>query len=222
VFDFFVFLPNALFSPSSLFFPHPVQSFDFISGVLHIVFTDSRPLPIMFASQLVRPLLAWLALTTITAAADSDSTLASTTSSASAATHTIKVGHKSDPHQFSPADITANVSDLIVFEFYPTNHSVVKADYLAPCVPASEGLFASGAFEDFNLENGQVIGPVCGIMPFIKAIQRVNILIIVTQPPTWSIRVNNTDVCTPCRNTPNTLIMANNGSLSPFSSIAPR
>ncbi|KAJ5542822.1 Cupredoxin [Penicillium sp. DV-2018c] len=125
----------------------------------------------MFASQLVRPLLVWLALASITTAADPVSTPASRTSSASATTHTVKVGYKSDPHQFSPAEIKADPGDLVVFEFYPTNHSVVKADYLAPCVPASEGLFSSVAFEDFNLENGQIVGP----------------------PPTWSLRINDTD-----------------------------
>ncbi|KAJ5787622.1 Cupredoxin [Penicillium paradoxum] len=136
----------------------------------------------MLASQLVRPLLAWLALATITAAQDSDlpsptgsvsdsSSTPTATSSSGPATHTIKVGHKSDPHQFSPTDIKANAGDLVVFEFYPTNHSVVKADYLSPCVPAEEGLFNSEAFEDFNQENGQIIGP----------------------PPTWSLRINNTE-----------------------------
>lgn len=123
----------------------------------------------MLVSQLARPLLAWLALATVTAAESESGSTASVTvsdsastatSTAGAATHTIKVGHKSDPHQFSPTDITANAGDLVIFEFYPTNHSVVKADYLSPCVPADEKGFWSGAFEDFNEENGQLVGPV--------------------------------------------------------------
>ncbi|KAJ5143318.1 Cupredoxin [Penicillium bovifimosum] len=160
------------FSRRHPIFPsHPVQSFDFIGGISHKL-TDSQPLRIMFASQLVRPLLAWLALASITAAASSIPSPPSRTSSASAATHTVKVGYKSDPHQFSPAEVKANVGDIILFEFYPTNHSVVKADYLAPCVPASDGLFASGAFEEFYLDDdGQAVGP----------------------PPTWSIKINDTE-----------------------------
>ena len=59
-----------------------------------------------------------------------------------------------------PHSISANVGDLIVFEFYPANHSVVKADYLAPCVPASEGLFYSGAFNTFDENNGNIVGLV--------------------------------------------------------------
>ncbi|CAI7650889.1 unnamed protein product [Penicillium glandicola] len=143
----------------------------------------------MFVSQLVRP-LAWLALATMILAADSSSTANSTatattttsgagssstststtSSSTGIATHTIQVGPKSSPHQYVPPNITANVGDIVVFEFYPTNHSVVKADYLAPCVPASGEIFYSGAFETFNLEDGQLVGAA----------------------PTWSVRINDT------------------------------
>lgn len=83
------------------------------------------------------------------------------TASTGGATHTVKVGPKEDPHQYVPHNITADVGDVVVFEFYPTNHSVVKADYMAPCVPASGEVFYSGAFDDFNENNGQLVGPVC-------------------------------------------------------------
>lgn len=86
-----------------------------------------------------------------------------TTSSTTAiATHTIQVGPKRAPHRYVPHNITANVGDIVVFEFYPANHSVVKADYLAPCVPASEGLFYSGAFNTFDRDNGNLVGSVSG------------------------------------------------------------
>jgi plastocyanin len=113
----------------------------------------------MFVSQLAWP-LAWLALATMTVAAGSSTATSTTSSSTGISTHTIQVGPKSDPHQFVPTDITAKVGDIVVFEFYPTNHSVVKADYLAPCVPASEDVYYSGAFESFNEHNGQLVGPV--------------------------------------------------------------
>ncbi|KAI9039290.1 cupredoxin domain-containing protein [Aspergillus affinis] len=93
-----------------------------------------------------------------------------TSSTTGTATHTVKVGSKEDPHQYSPHNITANVGDVIIFEFYPRNHSVVRADYLAPCVPASKDVFWSGEFNKFNENNGQLIGP----------------------PPTWSLVVNDT------------------------------
>ena len=113
----------------------------------------------MFVSQLAWP-LAWLALATMTVAAGSSTATSTTSSSTGVSTHTIQVGPKSNPHQFVPTDITAKVGDIVVFEFYPTNHSVVKADYLAPCVPASENVYYSGAFENFNEHNGQLVGPV--------------------------------------------------------------
>lgn len=73
------------------------------------------------------------------------------------AIHTIQVGPKTNPHAYVPNSITAAVGDIIVFEFWPTNHSVVKADYLAPCVPASEDLFYSGPFTTFHEENDQLV-----------------------------------------------------------------
>ena len=90
------------------------------------------------------------------------SATATQTSSKGAATHTIQVGPRSDPHQYVPSSVNASVGDVIVFEFYPRNHSVVRADYDAPCVPAqtSGPVFYSGHFNKFNEENGQVIGPV--------------------------------------------------------------
>lgn len=81
------------------------------------------------------------------------------------ATHTIKVGPKVDPHQYVPPSVKADVGDVILFEFYPRNHSVVQADYLAPCVPGTGDIFYSGVFNDFEEEDGALVGNVsitCG------------------------------------------------------------
>ncbi|KAE8139071.1 hypothetical protein BDV38DRAFT_270250 [Aspergillus pseudotamarii] len=88
-----------------------------------------------------------------------------TETSKGAATHTIQVGPRSDPHQYVPSSVNASVGDVIVFEFYPRNHSVVRADYDAPCVPAqtSGPVFYSGHFNKFNEENGQMIGPTANM-----------------------------------------------------------
>lgn len=83
-----------------------------------------------------------------------------TTTSTGITTHTIQVGPKVSPHAYVPHNITANPGDILVFEFYPTNHSVAKADYLAPCVPASSGEFWSGEFNTFTEEDGDLVGPV--------------------------------------------------------------
>ncbi|KAF9892701.1 hypothetical protein FE257_001103 [Aspergillus nanangensis] len=105
-----------------------------------------------------------------TTASSSPIMAASVTSSAPAATHTIKVGSKDDPHQYSPHNITAAVGDIVEFQFYPRNHSVVKADYGAPCVPAANNVFYSGSFNNFVEQNGQLMGP----------------------PPKWYLIVNDT------------------------------
>ena len=83
-------------------------------------------------------------------------TTPSSTSNNPPATHTVQVGAKQNPHQYSPHTINATVGDVILFEFYPTNHSVVKADYLAPCVPAEKNVFYSGPFNDFSGNDGSV------------------------------------------------------------------
>jgi plastocyanin len=138
--------------------------------VLHILLSLVAG-KMLFERRLVKPLIALLQ-GTLAAAADTESISATSTSAGSTsagtptssstgiATHTFQVGPKSDPHQYVPTEITANVGDIVVFEFYPTNHSVVKADYLAPCVPASGNIFYSGAFDTFNENDGQLVGPV--------------------------------------------------------------
>ncbi|RDH23337.1 hypothetical protein M747DRAFT_339026 [Aspergillus niger ATCC 13496] len=132
---------------------------------------------ILMAAHLL-VLVAMLLATTASAQSHSSTTGISTTSTTRAittstaiATHTVQVGSKADPHQYSPHNVSAAVGDIIVFEFYPRNHSVVKADYLAPCVPASGEIFYSGIFNSFNEEDGQLVGP----------------------PPTWSLVVNDTE-----------------------------
>ncbi|GFF36612.1 hypothetical protein IFM51744_03182 [Aspergillus udagawae] len=93
-------------------------------------------------------------------------------STAPHSTHTVKVGPKENPHQYLPHSITAAVGDVIVFEFYPRNHSVVKADFMASCVPAADEIFYSGQVNTFNENSdGQLEG----------------------EPPTWSLVVNDTE-----------------------------
>jgi plastocyanin len=114
---------------------------------------------------------------------------ASTTTSTGVATHTVQVGPKTNPHQYVPHSITANVGDTIIFEFYPTNHSVVKADYEAPCVPASGNVFWSGMFNTFDQEDGQLVGSVSTQLSSV--VQSTNRS---SKPPTWSLVVNDTKV----------------------------
>lgn len=130
----------------------------------------------LFARQVLRPLLASIALATLGSAADSSygssatatasssittTFSTSTTTSTGSATHTVQVGPDSSPHAYVPHSITANPGDVVVFEFYPTNHSVVQADYGSPCrYPSSGAYFYSGIFNSFNEKDGQLVGPV--------------------------------------------------------------
>ncbi|PTU21876.1 hypothetical protein P175DRAFT_0405875, partial [Aspergillus ochraceoroseus IBT 24754] len=93
------------------------------------------------------------------------------TSTAASATHTIQVGPRESPHQYVPHSISANVGDVVVFQFYPRNHSVVQADYNAPCIPANGDYFFSGIFDTFDEVNGQLVG----------------------DPPTWSWTVDRSE-----------------------------
>ncbi|KAL4800536.1 hypothetical protein BDV19DRAFT_384349 [Aspergillus venezuelensis] len=96
---------------------------------------------------------------------------ATTETGSAQTTHKIKVGPKSDPHRYVPHEVKADVGDVIVFEFYPRNHSVVQADFRAPCMPADGDYFFSGIKNDFEEVNGQVVGDL----------------------PTWNWTVKNKD-----------------------------
>ena len=75
--------------------------------------------------------------------------------------HTIKVGYGGN-FVFDPLTTYANVGDLIVFDFFPSNHSVVRGEYTGseacgaggcnPCVPWE--LFHSDG-QGFNSGNVQ-------------------------------------------------------------------
>ncbi|EON61768.1 hypothetical protein W97_00984 [Coniosporium apollinis CBS 100218] len=63
------------------------------------------------------------------------------------ATHTVSVGGIA--HQFTPDRVLACKDDVVKFDFFPTNHSVVRADFDHPCVPYemvgnNQGGFFSG------------------------------------------------------------------------------
>lgn len=153
------------------FLPVPRNDFP-VLNLKYIAHIPDEMLSILMAAHLLA-LVAMLLATTASAQSHSSTTGISTTSTTRAtsttttavATHTVQVGSKEDPHQYSPHNVSAAVGDIIVFEFYPRNHSVVKADYLAPCVPASGEIFYSGIFNSFNEEDGQLVGPVC-LLPY--------------------------------------------------------
>jgi plastocyanin len=60
---------------------------------------------------------------------------AATASVAMAATHMVMVGESG--LTFSPQMVTAAVGDVVEFQFYPKNHSVVAGDMTKGCTPMS-------------------------------------------------------------------------------------
>ncbi|KAH8728955.1 hypothetical protein GQ44DRAFT_768822 [Phaeosphaeriaceae sp. PMI808] len=92
----------------------------------------------------------------------------SSTSSAAAQTHTIQVGLAD--HKFKPEVTEAQVGDTVEFRFYPTNHSIVRAEYGYPCIPYEmTGPNKNGFFSGFN------------------AIDKV-----IDDPPKYTVKINDT------------------------------
>ncbi|KAI1413041.1 hypothetical protein F5Y13DRAFT_162361 [Hypoxylon sp. FL1857] len=98
---------------------------------------------------------------------ESDSTAAATESSA-AATYTVTVGLQ---HDFEPDTIQANPGDTIRFNFYPKNHSVVRADFKKPCIPWELTQDPSESFFSGPVEQDTLQSPI----------------------PSWDLKVNTTD-----------------------------
>jgi hypothetical protein len=75
---------------------------------------------------------------------DSRSTASTPSSITRPTVHVVAVGPSGD-HQFHPNVTIAEVGDIVSFRFYPTNHSVVRGEYVGsdactgtgcnPCVP---------------------------------------------------------------------------------------
>ncbi|KAJ8117392.1 hypothetical protein OPT61_g1389 [Boeremia exigua] len=91
------------------------------------------------------------------------------TSGSTPQTHTIQVGLAD--HKMRPETTKAAVGDIIEFNFYPVNHSIVRAEYEFPCIPYEmTGSSKQGFFSGFN--------PVDSVMD---------------NPPRYSVRVNDTE-----------------------------
>lgn len=106
--------------------------------------------------------------TTTTPTTTSDTpTAASNTSTSANATHTITVGQGG--YEFRPNMTYAKVGDYLQFWFYPFNHSVVRAEWLFPCIPfENTGRTKKGFFSGFH--------PVDNVLG---------------DPPKWQVRVNH-------------------------------
>ncbi|KAK3077185.1 hypothetical protein LTS18_010992 [Coniosporium uncinatum] len=62
--------------------------------------------------------------------------------------HVIKAGNQAGGLVFEPNSVTANVGDMVQFQFYPKNHSVAQSNFANPCMPIqmSDAAAAANAF----------------------------------------------------------------------------
>ncbi|KAL9060727.1 MAG: hypothetical protein Q9162_000431 [Coniocarpon cinnabarinum] len=90
------------------------------------------------------------------------------TSSAPPTIHTVNVGR--GDFRFDPNTTLAEPGDIITFNFFPTNHSVVRAAYGLPCIP---------------IENSE---------PDVEGFASPNFLTqSLSDPPQWNLTVNDTE-----------------------------
>ncbi|KIX00901.1 uncharacterized protein Z518_09966 [Rhinocladiella mackenziei CBS 650.93] len=100
-------------------------------------------------------------------ATDSATTTATTSQ---AITQTVAVGRAG--HTFEPDVLQVGVGNYVAeFDFYPTNHSVIRAEYEYPCVP-------------YELTGVDKVGFFSGFQP-VDA--------ILADPPKWTVRINDTN-----------------------------
>ncbi|OCK79598.1 hypothetical protein K432DRAFT_382938 [Lepidopterella palustris CBS 459.81] len=89
-------------------------------------------------------------LTSITPSTISSASSPSATSEIGPQVHVVSVGKGG--FKFDPDTITANVGDIIEFQFFPPNHSVVRAEYEYPCIPYEDtGPHKTGFFSGFRV-----------------------------------------------------------------------
>lgn len=109
----------------------------------------------MFAQTLTTAIL--VAAAVVTAAPTSTSTKTPTrTVPLTGVTHTVAAGRGA--LSFEPANIVAEVGDVVEWHFAPKNHSVAQSSFDAPCRPLADSTGTPGFFSGFNfaVPEGQV------------------------------------------------------------------
>ncbi|TGO60481.1 hypothetical protein BOTNAR_0145g00060 [Botryotinia narcissicola] len=117
---------------------------------------------------MLRFFIAWFALLIL--GGDKVTAQSSTTSRAEP-THVVSVGIEG--LQFTPTELSANVSDVIEFRFYPQNHSVARAEYGSnrACIPYEvTGINKRGFWSGFHPIN-----------------------VVLNDPPKFQVVVNDTN-----------------------------
>lgn len=90
--------------------------------------------PLSTSASATATITAAPSLSSSASASASKSSASSSSSSKGPQVHTVKVG--SGGFKYEPAALTnVSVGDTVTFEFYPPDHSVVRAEFGSACVP---------------------------------------------------------------------------------------
>ncbi|GME64441.1 Cupredoxin [Neofusicoccum parvum] len=103
-----------------------------------------------------------------------------TTSSSSPSVYTVAVG--ANGHKFTPNTTVARPGDIIVFDFYPTNHSVIRGEYNKASVCGTPGCNPCVPWELYHTDE-----------PYQGFFSDNRIIDSFTQRETWNLTVNSTD-----------------------------
>ncbi|KIW89284.1 uncharacterized protein Z519_10137 [Cladophialophora bantiana CBS 173.52] len=119
-------------------------------------------------SALLSAIVAQDTTTTVTDYTSAESTSPTSTSS-QPITVTVAVGNGGNT--FVPDVVQVSPGNYVEFNFYPLNHSVIRAEYLYPCVP-------------YELTGADKVGFFSGFYP-VDA--------ILSDPPKWTLLINDTN-----------------------------
>ncbi|KAI9755482.1 MAG: swr complex subunit [Chaenotheca gracillima] len=106
----------------------------------------------------------------VASAAATSAPTGTASSSGGVSVHVVKVSNKNKELVFSPADIKAAAGDMVQFQFYPMNHSIVQSTFDQPCQPIADNSPGTTGF-------------FSGFMP-VKPTD--------TQMPAYTIAINDT------------------------------
>ncbi|EDN91406.1 hypothetical protein SS1G_00809 [Sclerotinia sclerotiorum 1980 UF-70] len=74
---------------------------------------------------------------------------ATNTTTSTPQTHVVRVGSTNNSIKYFPDKISAQVGDIIQFQFAGGNHTVTQSTFDAPCVPISQSTNNTGVFSGF-------------------------------------------------------------------------
>lgn len=124
-----------------------------------------------------------LTATVLSTIALASAAFAQTTGSSSKSTmvHVVQVGQNG--LMFTPDQLTAAVGDMVQFQFWPQNHSVVQSSFDSPCMPLGSTMMMSGSMNSM-MNSNMMMGFNSGFMPVAAD---------ATMHPVFTIQINNTN-----------------------------